>query len=353
MTPSHLIALVVALLCAVGDRPRAQRTQRPTTAAALRAAYERGEYEVVETSVRQARDLPRLVRELREGLFPPRRVPVAEMAFALEFGGTALFVDHPEGRREAEGLLVAYQHALTQAIDVQPLECVWHIGAIALLEARGSIALATDASNRALTRCPDHARLLLGRARLIDRHWSFDLGGAASLSPPMVYLGPNSNPLRARIVNEQVREATMAYEAAIGRPETSVEARVRLAWLCLRTGAVERADALLEGVTNDETDREMLYLAHLVRGQVLTALGRRNDAATALSDALQLWPDAQSARVALMAVELLRGDRRQAARLAEEIETAPSDQTDPWWLYWGGDARLYPRIIGRLREVAR
>jgi len=56
-----------------------------------------------------------------------------------------------------------------------------------------------------------------------------------------------------------------------------------------------------------------------------------------------------------MTLALSRGDRQEAAKLADAAETeATSDnQFDPWWTYWLGDYRAYPAIVARLREVAR
>ena len=54
-----------------------------------------------------------------------------------------------------------------------------------------------------------------------------------------------------------------------------------------------------------------------------------------------------------MTLLLSRGDRQEAATLAEAAETAPDDQFDPWWTYWLGDYRVYPAILAKLREIAQ
>ena len=69
--------------------------------------------------------------------------------------------------------------------------------------------------------------------------------------------------------------------------------------------------------------------------------------------ALAEWPGAQSARIGLMTLQLSRGERQEAASLAEAAETAPTDQFDPWWTYWLGDYRVYPSIVAKLREMAQ
>jgi hypothetical protein len=39
--------------------------------------------------------------------------------------------------------------------------------------------------------------------------------------------------------------------------------------------------------------------------------------------------------------------------MAEDIQAAPDDQFDPWWMYWQGDYRAYPAIVARLLELAQ
>ena len=82
-------------------------------------------------------------------------------------------------------------------------------------------------------------------------------------------------------------------------------------------------------------------------------VGRSDDAVAAFRAALATWPGAQSARVALMTLLVNRGDREEAAALAEAALTASENQFDPWWTYWLGDFRAYPAMLDKLRELAR
>ena len=128
---------------------------------------------------------------------------------------------------------------------------------------------------------------------------------------------------------------------------------MRAAWFLCRTGKLDQALALVDKPLPAGTDRYVQYLTELVRGQVLRAQNRPDDAARAFRAALTTWPGAQSARVALMTLELNRGDRQEAGALAEAAETAPADQFDPWWTFWLGDYRVYPTIVAKLREIAQ
>ena len=118
-------------------------------------------------------------------------------------------------------------------------------------------------------------------------------------------------------------------------------------------GQFDRGLTMLEGITTPAPDLELRYFTHLVRGQLLRGSGRLDEAAAAFRAALAAWPGAQSARVALMTLQVGRGSRDEAAALADEIQVAPIDQYDPWWTYWLGDYRLYPAILNRLREMGR
>ena len=115
----------------------------------------------------------------------------------------------------------------------------------------------------------------------------------------------------------------------------------------------DRALELLDSKTTETTDKELRYFAELIRGQVLRARGRTDDAIAAFRAAQTAWPGAQAARVALMTLLIARGNRDEAAALAEASQAGAAEEFDPWWLYWLGDYRAYPAIIGKLRSMAQ
>jgi hypothetical protein len=184
--------------------------------------------------------------------------------------------------------------------------------------------------SRAVERCPGTPRLHLSYAVLSDQQW---LRGTS------------------RATGES--EVLPRYERAMTFPETDPEARVRAAWLLRRIGQLDRALAVLDGAREPSPDRQVRYLSELVRGQILGALGRDGDAAAAFRAALAEWPGAQSARVALISLLVRRGERAEAAALAESVETASDEQFDPWWMYWLGGFRRYPADVAALRELVR
>jgi tetratricopeptide (TPR) repeat protein len=179
----------------------------------------------------------------------------------------------------------------------------------------------------AIERCPREGRLHLAYAIISEQQWLRGTAGASE---------------ETRILDR--------YHAAIEFPDTAPEARMRAAWFLSRAGRLDEALALVEVRRADGTDPYVLYLTDLVRGQILRVRGRQDEAVRAYQDALTTWPGAQSARVALMTLLLSRGDRQEAAQLAEAAETASGNQFDPWWTYWLGDYRVYPTIVAKLRE---
>ena len=73
------------------------------------------------------------------------------------------------------------------------------------------------------------------------------------------------------------------------------------------SASLDEALALVDASPPGGTDPYVRYLTDLVRGQILRARSRPEDAAKAYRDALTTWPGAQSARVALMTLALEPG----------------------------------------------
>ena len=90
-----------------------------------------------------------------------------------------------------------------------------------------------------------------------------------------------------------------------------------------------------------------------MRGRVLEALEKFDEARAAYQAGRDAVPGAQSPRVALMRLLMRAGDRPAAEALAASIQTASDEAFDPWWLYWLGDYRHYDAIRDRLRERTR
>ena len=300
----------------------------PADVQALADAFDKDET-TFQRTLGQSQDLATLLRNFRASDAPWPDAPRRTAVFALELAVAALRSDNRYARDEGARLLAEYNVRVRQPGQADAFECSWLWTEVAALEGLFMADSAMLFVPRAVERCPGEGRLHLAHALVSEQQW---LRGTA---------GPDEG---ANILDR--------YKTAMKFSETNAEARMRAAWYLSRTGKLDDALALVEPRPT-VTDRYVLYLTDLVRGQIFRARGRLDDAAKAYRDALMTWPDAQSARVALMTLQIGRGDRQEAAKLAETAETASGDQFDPWWTYWLGDYRVYPAIVAKLRETAK
>ena len=302
----------------------------PIEVKALADAFDRGDYEGMHRGLTQTRSLANLIRDFRTSDSPWPEGSHRAAVFALELAVAGLRSDHGESRNEGGRLLVEYGTRIRQPRDANAFECSWLWTQVTALEGLFMGDSAMLFVPRAVQRCPNEPRLHLAYAIVSEQQW--------------IRGGQNSS---------EGNDIMRRYEQAMAFPETEAEARLRAAWFLYRTGKIDRALALCDGPVGLSTDRHVRYLRELVRGQVLRAANRSDDAVSAFRAALTIWPGAQSATVALMTLLVNRGEHQEAAALAEAAETATDDQFDPWWTYWLGDYRAYPAIIAGLRGLGR
>jgi VWFA-related protein len=295
----------------------------------LGAAYERGEYRAVAAALGAAADPARLIRDFMAAGNPWPASPRREAVFVLELAEAALFSIRPNARGEGLKLLAAHQLLVRPALEPDAYERDWLFAAVALLEGVISPDAAAPFVANALRRFPNEPRFVLADAILADQRARLDAGLGAAV-------------------------AIAGYEAAMAHPEVAAEARIRLGLVHLRAGDPEKALMLLDFIDDAaSTDRPMRFFRQLFRGHALAAQKRLDLAALAYEAALAVWPGAQSARVGLMTSRLRLGDRAAAEGLAEQVQAAPADVSDPWWRYWYGDYRFFAAAIERLREMGR
>ena len=297
---------------------------------ALADIFDRGNDDALLTRIRQSPDLATILHDFRTMDTPWPEDPKRNAVFALELAIAGLRSGDRRATDEAGRVLSEYTARIRAAGPADAFECAW-------LETEAdafSGVFMSDAAlafvARAADRCPASARLQLAHAVLSDQQW-----------------------LRGASPGTGEAEVLPRYERAMKFPETDAEARVRASWLLRRAGQLPRALALIDGVREPPPDRQVRYLVELVRGEILRAMGRSEDAVAAYRAALAEWPGAQSARVALMTLLVSRGARAEAASLADAVETASDEQFDPWWMYWLGGFRRYPADITALRELLR
>ena len=302
----------------------------PAEVQALADAFDRGNFDAAMRTLARSNDLPNTIRAFRLSDSPWPNDTKRTAVFALELALAGLRSDNTVARDEGGRLLADYHTRVRQPGGADAFECWWFLTESAALEGLFMPDSAMLFIPRALQRCPTSPRLRLAHAFVSEQQW-----------------------LRGGLTSEQELAVLARYEEAMKFPETEPEARVRAARFLYAIGSFQRALEVLNGGTRQSTDKEVLYLADLIRGQILRALGRSDDAAVALKSALATWPGAQSARVALMTLHVSRGEREEGAALAEAAQTAPDSEFDPWWTYWLGDFRAYPALLDKLRELAR
>ena len=148
-------------------------------------------------------------------------------------------------------------------------------------------------------------------------------------------------------------DAVTAYTAAARVESVRLEALLRLGRVNLDLGKNEEALTALNGLEPGAKDPDAIYLGRLFRGQALERLGKIDEARESYTRALDVRPDAQTASVALAALEFRRGDRAAADQRVRQLLSRTAQPDDPWWEYWPGDFRLGPDLVRAMRESVK
>lgn len=140
--------------------------------------------------------------------------------------------------------------------------------------------------------------------------------------------------------------------AALGTdPVIGAEARMRLAYLHLQSGAYESAGVEAASAAAATTDADIAYLAHVIAGQAAQARGEVSSAEAHYRSALDERPRAQSATLALAALVHARGDANAAYDLLAASQDARPPAPDPWRMFMYGDFPRLPALIAELRRL--
>jgi hypothetical protein len=149
---------------------------------------------------------------------------------------------------------------------------------------------------------------------------------------------------------EHLERAEWFLRRALVADPAFAEARVRLGRVLSLLGQHAAALTELNAVTLPPSDTNVAYYLHVVRGDAQRALGRLDDAERSYRQALELFPGAQSARLALGHLARMRSDREGALALLQPALTAPAPRDDdPWWEYHRGDGRNIEALFRQLR----
>jgi VWFA-related protein len=309
----------------------------PRTLQEITSAYGRGGYQQTVDAIRHSKDPSQLLRELEDAGNPWPANPHREASLVLELAEPGIFASREAPRQQSYTILERFTRLVRHPLEPDVFERYWHFALLTMLEGSIQPARTLRFVERALERFPDEPRFVLSRAIVMDQ-------SAAAVGRR------DARDRGERSSGEAVRRA---YEQAVALPETSVEARLRLAALLQRNGDNEEAlGQLSAAAARPITDPYLQYLHLLFTGRTLDALNRGREAISAYRRALDVVPGAQSARVALMNALLVSGDRSGAEAVAEDVQTA-GEQADPWWMYWQGQYRFHGQAMARVRELSR
>jgi tetratricopeptide (TPR) repeat protein len=164
---------------------------------------------------------------------------------------------------------------------------------------------------------------------------------------------PNGITLDIRSEREELVQAEAFFRRALALKPESPEARLRLGRVLLLRGRYKEAAEELRLATASAGEDLLLYYGALFLGAVEEALANYGGASDAYSKGAQLYPAAQSPRLALSALARRRGDRRGALteiRRVFDLPTSAAARDDPWWTYHTAQARNADALLEELRQ---
>lgn len=199
---------------------------------------------------------------------------------------------------------------------------------------------------------PDDPRVVFAEARLHEAL-------AAPLMQNFVRVTAVSQGVPTSGIADQrteLRRAEGLLRRALVLNPTFLETRLRLAHVLIEQGKHDEGRSLAEHVAANASDQVMQYYARLFAGEALLSLGRTEEAGTSYQRAIDLYPDAQAARLGLASTLRSTGDTAHALDvLMPTITKEPSTREgdDPWWEYYDGDATQLEALLEELRTPFR
>jgi tetratricopeptide (TPR) repeat protein len=152
------------------------------------------------------------------------------------------------------------------------------------------------------------------------------------------------------------RAETLLKRALAARPDF-VDARLRLGHVLVEQRQYDAALPHLARVVSESRDPMLVYYAHLFAGDAALGLDRPSESRTSYERALEVYPEAQAARLGLGAALRAGGDREAAlSAVMTTLTVAPRSRDgddDPWWQYYEGDGANVDRLLRELRAPFR
>jgi tetratricopeptide (TPR) repeat protein len=154
---------------------------------------------------------------------------------------------------------------------------------------------------------------------------------------------------------EELRKAERLFRESLEREPRRSEARIRLGRVLGRRGRHQDAIAELRRATKETQNRLLLYYGNMFLGAEADALGLGDEARQAYTRAADLYPRAQSPRLALSTLAMSQGDRAGALSTIQPVLSRDEPQLadDPWWSYYTSQTRNLEGVVTALYEHVR
>jgi hypothetical protein len=231
----------------------------------------------------------------------------------------------------------------------QTFATTWYHGVTAYLLARGDFGEAETNL--------DHARQVMpGSAQTL-----FDLGCVVETlgmnifqqvivdrTPSTAAAAPNGLALRAALprkpsAKDRVAEAASLFERALAIDPHLAEARVRWARLLELDKGWAEARRQIELALSDQPDRQVAFFAHLFAARAANGLSDATEAEAQITQALTLFPEAESAILEASDTALRHTDpvlAKSRFMILADPSRDTSSAADPWLQYPLGPGRL-------------
>lgn len=256
-------------------------------------------------------------------------------------------VDSPDWTRQSEVVSTRAKeerHAVRRSV---------YLLTAAILHGEFELVALARHVDRMVNALPDDAAANLAAGSLYE---TYTLPGVvARLQPPIgVTIDPGL--WRRQRVDSGRRDALSRYRRATTLDPTLSEAQLRLGRMLTQRRDWASAETALRAARASAGDSHTRYLSALFLGDLLHERQRTSDAIAVLRSAVEVSPDAQSARLALSAALRAAGDAAGADAATEPLlrRHVSSDMAnDPWWLYRYGQRWRIREWIDALRQAVR
>lgn len=206
--------------------------------------------------------------------------------------------------------------------------------------------------NRARQIFPDDPSLLLDTGYLHEKFSS------ASIQAAALDLRESGGNPAVESRRAELERAERAFRQVLDLAPGHTEARLRLGHTLGELASHEEAAAELRKTLGASLQGAQLYYAELFLGREEEALGNRVDAKRHFENAAELYPRAQSPRLALSELARRSGDRAGALRALRGVMPVRStglndvEHTDPWWDYYEVHRDDTDPLMGQMRTLA-